>query len=73
MARTNVHDTLTGKFVSKLRALLDPKGTVEIAVKPQLTKEEITYTISALEAQAGNKRNEKLRSAVLGKLVRMLG
>lgn len=64
---------ITGQWVSKAFAALFPQTTVKETNRPILTKEEITYTISALEAQAGSKRNEKVRNAVLGKLVRMLG
>lgn len=65
--------SITGRFVSWLFASRNPDTTVKETNRPILTKEEINYAISALEAQAGTKRNEKVRSAVLGKLVRMLG
>lgn len=70
---TRARSSITGRFVSWLFASRNPDTTQAEAIRPILTKEEINYTISALEAQAGSKRNEKLRNAVLGKLVRMMG
>ena len=64
---------VTGPWVSKAWAMMFPRESVKETRRPQFTYEEITYAISALEAQAGTKRNEKVRNAVLGKLVRMMG
>lgn len=70
--KATVHDTITGRFVSKVKALLDPKGTVTVSSR-QFTKEQLRYIYSALDAQTGSSRNAELRTKLLAKIDGMLG
>lgn len=69
---TIARSSITGRFISKLAAMLSP-DTTQIEKSPRITKAEWRYIYSALDAQTGSSRNAELRTKLLAKIDRMLG
>lgn len=71
---TIARSSITGRFISKLTAMLSPDTTVMETRRPQFTYEELSLARDALDAfVVGVPKQDARKAKLLAKIDRMLG